>query len=193
MDLKSIIFKRRTTKPEDFNGKIIEKKVFDEILISANWAPNHGQTEPWRLFVFEGEGLKDFGQFHAELYKNETPPDLYLQKKYETIFNRTLKTSHLIVLAASIGSKSNIPVKEEICAVACSAQNMLLTATDLGVFTYWGTGGMVYHPKFKEKLGLQPIDEIIGLLYFGYSDLLEIVGKRNTEIEQKVIINYKFN
>ncbi|MBK9354537.1 MAG: hypothetical protein IPN09_11390 [Bacteroidetes bacterium] len=36
MDLQSIISKRRTTKPEDFNGAIILEAIFEEILTAAN-------------------------------------------------------------------------------------------------------------------------------------------------------------
>ena len=189
MDLQSIISKRRTTKPEDFNGAIIPEAIFEEILTAANWAPNHGQTEPWRLFVFDKNGLDNFSSFHAELYKSNISSELFLQKKYETIRSRTQKTSHLIVLAVSTGSKSNIPIIEEICATACAAQNMLLTATANGVSSYWGTGGMTYEPNFKKAFGLKSADQIIGLLYFGYTNQPEIEGKRNTEINQKIKFN----
>jgi nitroreductase len=189
MDLQSIISKRRTTKPADFNGTIIPSVIFDEILNAANWAPNHGQTEPWRLFVFDKDGLENFSTFHAELYKSNTPSEEFLLKKYETIKNRTLLASHLIVLAVSVGSKSNIPLIEEICATACAAQNMLLTATANGVSSYWGTGGMTYEPIFKKAFGLKSADQIIGLLYFGYTNQPKIEGKRNSEIQQKTTFN----
>ena len=81
MDLQSIISKRRTTKPADFNGAIILEAIFEEILTAANWAPNHGQTEPWRLFVFDKNGLDNFSSFHAELYKSNISSEQFIKLK----------------------------------------------------------------------------------------------------------------
>ena len=53
------IRERRTIKPKEFLQETISDEVINEILESANWAPNHGKTEPWRLTVFTGEGIKN--------------------------------------------------------------------------------------------------------------------------------------
>ncbi|MCM8534082.1 MAG: nitroreductase family protein, partial [Lentisphaeraceae bacterium] len=55
------IRERRTIKPKEFLQETISDEVIAEILESANWAPNHGKTEPWRLTVFTGdEGIKKY-------------------------------------------------------------------------------------------------------------------------------------
>jgi len=63
-----------------------------------------------------------------------------------------------------------IPEVEDIEAVACSVQNMMLTATAYGISSFWGSGGVTYTDELKAFLGLGPDDRCLGYLYLGYSD-----------------------
>lgn len=185
--LKAIISRRRTVKPENFNGQLITDELIDELLGAANWAPTHGQTEPWRFIVFAGkEGVKAFGKLHADLYQQETAPEQFLQKKYDTLLHKPDLSSHVIVAAMKRGDKDNIPEQEELAATACAVQNMLLTAGTCGLAAYWGTGGMCYHPALKNALGFGENDRIMGFLYLGYTDQPHPEGFRNSGIEEKV-------
>lgn len=184
MSISDVIKDRRTTKPEEFNGKIIAKNDIQEMLEAANWAPTHGLTEPWRFVVFAD--AKQFGKLHADLYKQETPTEQFLQKKYDTILHKPDLTSHLIVLVMKRGSNQNIPEIEEIAATACAVQNMLLVASEKKIAAYWGTGGMCYHPKMKKHFGFGEDDKIIGFLYLGYTDKVHVDGVRNSTIEEKI-------
>lgn len=185
--VRGIIKKRRTSAPEDFNGKFVDREIVQEILDAANWAPNHGMTEPWRFIVYEHEKVKEFGQLHAQLYKEHTPKDQFLEKKYETLLHRPDKASHVIIAYVKRSDRKNIPLHEEIVATSCAIQNMLLVATSHKVASYWGTGGMCYHPSFKEAFGLAEEDVMMGFIFLGKTvndDLPE--GKRNSPIADKV-------
>ena len=71
--LEKIIRERRSVKPSLMNGKKISPAIIQQLLALADWAPTHGRTEPWRFIVFSGNGLAQFSQQHADLYKNHTP------------------------------------------------------------------------------------------------------------------------
>jgi nitroreductase len=184
--VKGIIKKRRTIDPDSFNGKTVDKSIILDMLESANWAPNHGQTEPWHFIVYENEKISEFGKLHAELYKELTPAEQFLDKKYEKLLHRGKKASYLIIVCMKRGNRSNIPELEEIEAVACAAQNMLLVATANAVGTYWGTGGMCYSPELRDKLGLGSSDKVLGFIYVGQTNDPLVDGKRNTAIHHKV-------
>ena len=53
--LKQIIESRKSTYPKDYTGEEIPQEILDEILSSAQFAPNHKKTKPWRFRVFRGE------------------------------------------------------------------------------------------------------------------------------------------
>lgn len=184
--VRGIIKKRRTTPPEDFNGKKVDHLIVQEILEAANWAPNHGLTEPWRFIAYEYEKVAEFGKLHAELYKNNTDPEKFLQKKHDKLLNRGEKASHVIVVYLKRSDNKNIPLNEEISAVSCAVQNMLLVATSHNVASYWGTGGMCYEPSMKTAYGLEEEDMMMGFLFLGKTpndDLAD--GKRITSIVEK--------
>lgn len=185
--ISAVIRARHTTKAVAMNGREVPDEHIQNIIALADWAPTHGQTEPWRFFVFAGEALKKFGCFHAGLYWEETPEDKRVQAKYDKLILSAERASHLIIAVMKRSIASKIPEKEERAAVAASIQNILLGATALGIATFWSTGGMTYHPELKRYLQLAEEDSIIGLLYLGYTDEPERKRKRNIPMEEKVV------
>ena len=176
--LQEIVINRRSTKPTDFNGKLIDDQEVKQLLELANWAPSHGLTEPWRFVVYSGEAVRQFCQEHAEQYRRSTPPDKFAEAKYEKQAHNGDLASHIVVVYMKRGTNPNIPALEELCATAAAANNILLGAEALGIAVLWSTGGMVLQPPMKEYLGLGPEDTVLGLLYLGYTDQTRRPGKR---------------
>lgn len=140
------------------------------MLDSANWAPTHGLTEPWRFVVFTGKGLSKLGEYQASLYKQITPVTEFKQTKYDKLVQRPMLASHVIALGMIRQPSQKIPLIEEIASVACAVQNMMLTATAYGVATYWTTGGITYAEEAKPYFGLHnPEDRLMGFLYVGFA------------------------
>ena len=188
MSTLEIIKNRRSIDPDDFNGEMVSNQIIERMLEAANWAPTHGMTEPWRFIVFSGkEGVQQFGLLHANLYKQETPEEQFLQKKYDTLLHKPDKASHIFIVAMKRGDRDNIPEQEELAATACAVQNILLVAAEKNIAAYWGTGGMCYHPALKTHFGFLEQDKIIGFLYLGYTDKEHAEGFRNTSAEEKTV------
>ena len=186
MNIIDIIKIRRTIDPDLYSGEAISETIINQLLEGANWAPTHGLTEPWRFIVYNQDKVQEFGDFHAELFKQQTPPELFLQKKYEKIKYRAKNCSHVIICVNKRGDKSTIPEIEEISATASAIQNMLLIATAYNIGTFWSTGGMCYHDAFKEYFGFNKEDKVLGIIYVGKYTMEHPEGKRNTGWEEKV-------
>lgn len=182
--LQEIVINRRSKKPTTFNGKKIPDQQITQLLSLANWAPTHGLTEPWRFVVYSGDAVRQFCRQHAEMYKQNTPPEKFNPAKYEKQLHNGDKASHLIAVYMQRGSSPNITALEEICATAAAVQNILLGAETLGLAVLWSTGGAVLQPVMKNYLGLAEEDIMIGLLYMGYTDEPAIPGRR-TPVETK--------
>jgi nitroreductase len=182
--LQEIVINRRSTKPASFNGSKIDDRQVRQLLELANWAPTHGLTEPWRFIVYSGAAVQPFCLQHAELYRQNTPPEKFNPAKYEKQLHNGDKASHLVAVYMQRGDNPNITVQEEICATAAAVQNILLGAQALGIAVLWSTGGMVLQPAIKGFLGLREEDQLIGLLYLGYTDEPAKPGRR-TAVEEK--------
>ena len=183
--ISQVIQSRRSTKPRLFNGQKIEDKVVWQILENANWAPNHGLTQPWRYKVFTGSGLSKLADFQADLYQKLTPEDKFKPEKYQRMKTNLLKSSHVIVICMQRQKSEKILEIEEIEAVACSVQNMALTAAAYEICSFWGSGGITYTQELKDFLGLGTKDKCLGYLYLGYSDCPATTSRRDP-IQDKV-------
>jgi nitroreductase len=84
------------------------------------------------------------------------------------------------------GNNTKITVTEEICAVAAAMQNILLSASCLDIAALWSTGGLTYHPAMKEYFHLNDEDQMIGILYLGYTDSALKKGERITSLNEKI-------
>src|ERR1044071_4231750 len=122
--LSTIIKKRRSIKPAQMNGKPVPDAYIHQILELADWAPTHGNTEPWKFFVFAGEAARSFSRDHAELYRNNTSPLKFEQGKYDKLLHNGDNVSHIIIAAMRRGNLPKIPVIEEQASVAASVQNI---------------------------------------------------------------------
>lgn len=187
MNILDIIKERRSIDPDLFSGEIVSEEIIKNMLESANWAPTHGFTEPWRFVVYNRNKVQDFGNFHAELFKKLTTPEHFLEKKYEKIKYRAKNCSNVIICINKRGDKSNIPEIEELAATSAAIENMLLVATANNVATFWSTGGMCYHDEFKKYFGFSDSDKVLGIIYVGKYNNVQHEGKRNTNWDEKVI------
>ena len=183
--VNDLIRSRRSTKPRLFNGKKIDDKLIWQILENSNWAPNHGLTQPWKYKVFSNLGLEKLADFQADWYQKNTSKDKFKPDKYERMKTNILKSSHVIVICMERQESAKIPEIEEIEAVACSVQNMALTAAAYEICSFWGSGGLTYTEELKQFLGLKEKDKCLGYLYLGYSDTPSTQSRRNP-IEQRV-------
>ncbi len=183
--VNKLIKSRRSTKPRYFNGEKIEDSIVWQILENASWAPTHGLTQPWRFKVFTDDGLAKLANFQADLYQKLTPEENFKSEKYNRLKTNILKSSHVVVICMERQKSEKIPEIEEIEAVACSVQNMALTAAAYGICSFWGSGGVTYTQELKDFLGLGEKDLCLGYLYLGYSDNPATVSRRDP-IQEKV-------
>ncbi len=178
------IKERRSCKPALMNGKKIEDSDIQQLLELADWAPTHAHTEPWRFVVFANNAIKEFCQDHAEMYKRHAQK--FETAKYEKLLHNADKASHIIAVCMKRGSNPKITFMEEVCATAAAVQNILLGASSLQIAALWSTGGLTYHAAMKNYLGLKDEDQMIGLLYLGYSDKEPKDGERIVPLKDKI-------
>ncbi|KIA82958.1 nitroreductase [Kaistella solincola] len=166
--LKTLIESRKSTFPKSYAGGNIEKNVLEEIVSSAKFAPSHKRTKPGRFKVFEGEEKLELGRKMAAIYKEITPENLFLEKKYNDISLKSEQASAIVVINANFSGL--VPEWEEVASVAMGVQNMYLTATAHGIACYWSTPKMINY--LSDFLSLEDNQKCLGL--FNLGNLAEI-------------------
>jgi nitroreductase len=179
-----IIRSRRSVKPFMMNGGKVPDAQVQTLLELADWAPTHGQTEPWRFVVYANSA--DFCHQHAQLYKENTPATEFIQGTYDNLYTQGDKVSHVVIAIMRRGNLAKIPVSEEAAATAAAIQNILLGATALNIASFWNTGGMVLKPAMHSFLNLRDEDQVMGVIYLGYADEYP-KGVRKVPMSEKVV------
>lgn len=166
--VNEIIRNRRSVFQPQFSGEPVDDAVIEAMIENANWAPTHKFTEPWRFIVFTGDGLQQLANGQAEVYKTVTEADgTFKEGRYENLLTKPMLSSHIIAVAMKRDEKMTVPEIEEVGAVFCAIQNMLLTAAAYDVGCYLSTGGITYFEESKALFGLGPHDKLVGFLHVG--------------------------
>lgn len=170
-EITDLIRSRRTIFPEQYSSRKVHKEQIELIINNALWAPNHGNTQPWRFHVFTDEGLPKLSDFLGKTYLELTPKEQQNEMKLAKMISRPLRSSVVIAVSMAKQPESKIMELEEIEAVACAVQNMYLTCTAYGLGGFWATPKLIYDQKMNEFLGLQEQDKCLGLFYIGYPEI----------------------
>ena len=142
----------------------------ERLLEAATYAPNHHVTEPWHFFVLSGAARDQLGEIlEASLRLRLHDPESHsAQEKLRKERMKPRRAPVIIVAALKDVELQAGELIENIEATAAAVQNMLLTATEMGLATIWRTGGAAHDPQVKEWLGLSPEDPIVAFVYVGY-------------------------
>ncbi len=181
--ISETIKNRRAVFPAQYNDQPISKEEVLTILESANWAPTHKRTEPWRFKVFHGVSQIALGKFISETYKQTT--ENFSEFTYNKFMDNPVKAGCVIAICMQRDPKESIPEWEEIAATAMAVQNMWLKAHDMGIGAYWASPGVL---KYMDKfIQMEEGEQCLGFFYLGkYDDELP-EGTRKTSIEAKTV------
>mmetsp|Transcript_37060 Transcript_37060/g.73357 ORF Transcript_37060/g.73357 Transcript_37060/m.73357 type:complete len:244 (+) Transcript_37060:21-752(+) len=185
--VETAIRERRSMFLQDLNGDSVPDESVARMLEVANWAPTHGQTQPWRFVVFRrstGQVAEFFklqlGSSEARMKQEGLPADerAALSKfitKQPKKNKEIAKCSHIV--AVSMKRQANpeklMPEWEEVAAVSSAVQNAHLLACQLGVAMYWtsgGTEGPLNTAEVRRFLKLDEGDKCLGLMCIGMAD-----------------------
>ncbi len=167
--LSAIIRHRRTIKPQSMDAtKPIDRALLMTLLENGTWAPTHGVTEPWRFRVYEGESRAALAKALGDLYKATTPAHEFREDKMIKLSENALLAPTVVVvwMQRTVGHK--VPAIEELEAVACAMQNIMLSAAAIELGSFWSSPPLVETKEFREWLGIGAEDQCLGLLYLGW-------------------------
>lgn len=164
--IKDAIAGRSSVYPDQFVDKEISREILNDILTSANYAPSHRKTYPWRFVVLTGEAKSKFGQFLADTYKKSTPEAKYSSFKHKKIEEKSLKSGAVIAVCMQRDPKESVPEWEEVAATAMAVQNLWLRLEELGLGGYWSTPGL--KDSFGQFYTMPEGQKCLGFFYLGY-------------------------
>jgi nitroreductase len=160
---------RRTVKPDSMDSsREIARGLLLEILEDAHWAPTHGLTQPWRFHVFVGEARNRLADALKTLYDQITPAAEVRAEKRAKIGKNSTQAQAAIAVVAHLEAGGKVSKLDEICSTACAVENLLLSAHQRGLGSFWATPPVACSQEFVAWLGLDSSYCSLGLIFLGY-------------------------
>ena len=176
--LMTVVRRRRSFGLDKISSEPVDREQIEFVLEAARWAPNHGGTEPWRFAVFSGQARAQLGDAFAEAYRQFTPGEAFKPLNQAAQRDKVWKAPVWIGLGVQFSGRPSVTDLEEVMAVACATQNMMLAATSLGLASKWSSGLVNTHPSLAPLLGLKAPNRVLGFLHLGYPSVRWPDGKR---------------
>jgi nitroreductase len=165
-NLSEIIKNRRATPPRFLAKNEISKEVIQQLLESANWAPTHKNTEPWRFKVYLSDSKQKLASdIYFLLTKKVIEGESLNIQKIDKFKEALERVPVAIAIIIQRDAAERIPEWQEIAAVSMAVQNMWLLAASMGLGAFWST------PEFLTLLNdvveIQPGQKLLGFFYVG--------------------------
>jgi PPOX class probable F420-dependent enzyme len=163
--------------------KEVPDELVNEVLEAGRWAPSPHGRQPWRFAVISKEETKErlaeaMGEeWRSNLEMDGQSPEV-VEKRLEGSRQRLLDAPVLVLLCLYLEDLDVYPdarrqENETMMAVqslGAAAQNMLLTAYDLGLDSGWMCAPLFCPEKVVEALGLDPKLVPHAVLTLGYAE-----------------------
>jgi nitroreductase len=185
LNLSNIIKERRSIG--QFADRPVSRELIAELLDTAIWVPNHYVTEPWRFIFVEGEGKRRIAEAQKTLAQKwiSEPQKKEEQgkKAYENMMN--IPAFLIVVMKEAANPMTR---EEDFASTCCVIQNFSLLAWEKGIGCIWKTYGLMYQRDFRELLGIEPGEKVVGVVHIGYPSNIPTAKPRKLANERLTLI-----
>lgn len=169
-DTLTLLKTRRSIPAVNISEPGPSQAQIDEMLTIAARVPDHGKMTPWRFILFRGDARREAGERTAKRLA-EMRPDAD-PKLIETERNRFQRSPLVIAVVSHTMPSTKAPEWEQLLSAGAVCMNLVVAANAMGFSTQWLTEWVTYDAEALRILGLQPGEQLAGLIH---------IGTRNTE------------
>ena len=160
-ELAELIAARRSNIFID-DSSVVTDTQLDQLISSAQWAPNHKRTWPLRLAVVRGDSRRALGEAIADSMATRGDDEAKVQKTR----TKYMRSPVVLVVASAHGESTN-ETEENRYAVAAGIQNMLLMAETMGFAALWGSPAKGANDAITHLCKMDSTDHVLGIVYVG--------------------------
>jgi F420 biosynthesis protein FbiB-like protein len=174
-----ILKTRRSVR--EFQARKVTRKITNELIDLARWAPSAHNTQPWRFAILESKELRnrlarEMGKaFKKDLERDHFAPEV-IQARIQKSIERIVGAPLLILVCLRRGERNIFPDRrrnrlEEHMAhqsIGAAIQNILLGAHALGLGACWISAPLFCPRTIKRVLNIDTRWEPIALVLLGY-------------------------
>ena len=178
--MNNSIYNRRSIRK--YLDKQITQELIEQIIDAGRMSPSAKNRQPWKYIVLGGENKLEFlkcmwkGILREENENSLLPNSKNGLADAKNTWNIMMQAPILIVVLNNNGKNPFDMVDAdsrfvEICdtlSIGASIENMLLTATEIGLGTLWIANTCYAYKELTEYLGTT--QQLVGAIALGYAD-----------------------
>lgn len=162
----TLIHSRRTTLPKRLLGPAPSAAEKTTILQAAAAAPDHDQILPWRFVEVPAHRRTDLGlAFEAALLERDPSADDEARQQARDKAERSPWL--LLAVVRTGGEPADIAAAERVLSAGAAIQNMLLTATALGLGSSLTSGKALQSVPLRQLFALPPHEQALCFINIG--------------------------
>ncbi|BDI29243.1 hypothetical protein CCAX7_12940 [Capsulimonas corticalis] len=185
--LQQAIAHRRSMGIARLKPDAVDRSLIEQLLEAANWAPSHGETEPWRFTIYTGDSRVALGEAFAAAYQQDAGAGFH-EATFEAQKARALMSPVWISIGMEPALKSDgslrMDLEDERIAVGCAVQNLHLVASAQGLAGMWLSKNIFIHPHVAEFVGLKSPGQLLGFFIVGWPNIPWPAGERGPVSEK---------
>jgi len=185
MQLAEIIKERRSVHL--FEDRPVPLELITELLDTAVWGPNHKLTQPWRFIVVHGNGKRRIADYVIQNAGKRERDPAKLEELQQRLSAKMLAVPMFVLL---VMKEHPHPVvrEEDYASASCLIHNLSLLCWEQGLGMVWETYGLIHEEGYREMLGVQPGEKIVGSLHIGYPGKVPAAQPRIPARERLTVI-----
>ena len=160
-ELAELIAARRSNIFIDETSSVSDEQL-NQIVMAAQWAPNHKRTWPLRIAIVRGESRRALGETIADAMAQRGDDEAKVLKTR----TKYMRSPVVLVIASAQGATVN-ETEENKYAVAAGIQNMLLMTEAMDLAALWGSPAKDANDSITSLCGFDSTDLVMGLVYLG--------------------------
>lgn len=164
MEFEEVIRKRITTLK--YTKQKVKKNDIEKIIDSAIIAPSAKNRQPWRFYILNGEERNKIADMMDAWEGRIKENELGLVTTIHRSAN-VMRTASDVILVYKYGEKVIYKETVDILSIGAAIQNMILTATDLGIDSTWIADVRFILYEINKYLKIENMDLMSGIA-FGY-------------------------
>ena len=164
MEFQEVINKRHSIR--EYETKQIPKSILKKLIINAGKAPSAKNEQPWNFYVITNKKKRDYlsnilhKEFNKISKKEKLSPNLI---KIASKFYQNMGNAPNIIFVYSNNKEFN-----KIVSISCAIENLMLSATALGLGTCWIGTFKDKEKEISKLLNIPNNKELIASIIIGY-------------------------
>ncbi|MGL6259187.1 NAD(P)H nitroreductase [Vibrio sp. WXL210] len=150
--------------------------ALENIIQAGLRAPDHGNIQPWRFVIAQGEGLTKLSNILLAAAEAENSEQAVLDKVKSAPFRAPM----VITVIAKVRAHEKVPAFEQHLSAGCAVQAMQMAAVAQGFQGMWRSGKWMFHPLVHQAFELEGEDQIVGFLYLGTPECEPVKAPKRT-------------